>query len=160
MSFPNDRVYTRDVNLQFSDNAAAYTASGYLQVGGVQAVIDLQGNQGTTPLQQARGEWVAEINVTAIKTSATNETYKLLVVVSNDPAFGAGNVVAAGGIELGAAASTDVVNGATSVIGTYEVMFTNNVAGSIYEYAAVYLVTGGTNPSISIEGGLAVLPCT
>lgn len=159
MSFPNDRVYTRDANLQFSDNAAAYTATGYLQVGGAQAIIDLQGNQGTSPVQQARTDLVAEINVTAIKISAGNETYKLFVVVSNDPSFLTGNVVA-GAIEVGKGASLDILNAGDSVIGTYEVMFTNNVAGSIYEYATVYLVEGGTAPSISIEGGFAVLPCT
>lgn len=159
MSFPNDRVYTRDANLQFSDNAAAYTATGYLQVGGASALIDLMGNQGTSPAQQARGEWIAEVNVTAIKISAGNETYKLFVVVSNDPAFLTGNVVAAA-VEVGKGASLDIINAADSVTGTYELMFTNNVAGSIYEYATVYLVAGGTNPSISIEGGFAVLPCT
>lgn len=158
MPFPNDRVYTRDANLQFSDNAAPYGASGYLQVGGAQSIIDLQGNQGTTPAQQARGEWVAEVNVTAIKTTAGNELYKLFVVVSNDPAFGAGNVVNAAAIELGASAQQEFPNGAANVTGTYELMFTNNIAGSIYEYAAVYAVMSGTAPSISIEGGFAVLP--
>lgn len=159
MSFPNDRIYIRDANLQFSDAAAAYTASGYMQVGGATAITDLLGNQGTTPVQQARGEWVAEVNVTALKISAGNETYKLLVVVSNDPGLATGNVVA-GAIEIGKGASLDLLNGADSVIGTYEVMFTNNIAGSIYEYAGVYLVAGGTSPSISIEGGFAPLPCT
>jgi hypothetical protein len=161
MSFPNDRTYTPDINLFFSDNAAAYTASGYLQVGGANALIDLGGNQGTSPVQQARIDAVAVVDVTAIKTSSSNETYKLLVVVSNDPSFGvvtANSVVCAGGIELGYQGSTDVVNGATSVTGRYEVMFSTNIAGSLYEYAAVYLVTGGTNPSINIDGFFAVLP--
>jgi hypothetical protein len=157
MSFPNDRVYTRDANLQFSDNAAAYTATGYLQVGGAQAIIDLQGNQGTSPTQQPRGEWVAEINVTAIDIASGNETYTLYVVVSNSPSFASGNVVA-GAIQMGKGSSLSILGAADSVIGTYEVMFTNNIAGSIYEYATFYLVCGGTTPSISIEGGLAVLP--
>jgi hypothetical protein len=158
MSFPNDRTYQADVNLFFSDNAAAYTASGALQVGGAAAIVDLGGNQGTSPVQQARIEMVAVLDVTAIDISSTNETYKFLVNVSNDPAFGAGNVVNAGAIELGYLASTDVVNGASSVTGRYEVMFTNNIAGSIYEYAQVYLIAGGTTPSISVSGFFATLP--
>ena len=48
MSFPNDRTYTPDINLFLSDNAAAYTASGYLQVGGVNSILDPGGNPGTT----------------------------------------------------------------------------------------------------------------
>ena len=161
MSFPNDRTYTFDINLLFADGAAAQTASGYSQVGGANNITDLGGNQGTSPVQQARIDLVAVMDVTAIKTSNSNETYKFLVVVSNDSSFGvvtANSVVAAGGIELGYLGATDVVNGATSVIGRYEIMFSNNVAGSIYEYAALYLVVGGTNPSITYDGFFAVLP--
>jgi hypothetical protein len=43
------------------------------------------------------------------------------------------------------------------VIGRYEVGFTNQLAGTIYEYAKVYLTAANT-PSISIEGFIAVLP--
>ena len=74
---------------------------------------------------------------TAIKISAGNETYKKLVVlVSNDPAFGAGNCFMAGEIEVGKGVSLDGLDMADSVIGRYEIMFSNNLAGSIYEYAA------------------------
>ena len=158
MSFPNDRTYTVDANLIFADGAAAQTVSGASQVGGVANITDLGGNQGTTPVQQARIDAVAVIDVTAIKTSNSNETYKFLINVSTDPAFGAGNVVNAGAIELSYAGAADVVNGATSVTGRYEVMFSTNIAGSLYEYAQVYLVEGGTNPSITYAGFFAVLP--
>lgn len=157
MSFPNDRTYNFDKNLEFSDGIA-YTASGYLTTAGAQSIIDLGGNQGTSPVESARIEAVAVIDVTAIDVTSSNETYKLLVVVSNDPNFGAAAVVNAGAIELGFAGSTDVINGISSVTGRYEVMFTNQIAGTIYEYAAVYLVAGGTTPSITIEGFFAVLP--
>jgi hypothetical protein len=86
MSFPNDRTYTFDANNEFSDNAAAYTASGYLQKGGADGVVDLGGNQGTSPAQQARIDAVAIFDVTAITVSGT-QTYQLDIVVSNDPAF-------------------------------------------------------------------------
>ena len=46
MSFPNLRTYAFDANTQVSDNAAAYTASGYLQSGGADGIWDLGGNQG------------------------------------------------------------------------------------------------------------------
>ncbi len=158
MPFPNDRTYAFDANLQFADGAAAQTVSGAAQVGGANNITDFGGNQGTSPTQIARIDAVAVIDVTAIKTSASNETYKFLINVSTDPAFGAGNVVNAGAIELGFAGSTDVVNGFTSTTGRYEVMFSLNVAGVVYEYAQVYLVTGGTNPSITYAGFFAILP--
>ena len=158
MSFPNDRTYTPDANLIFADGAAAQTASGVSQVGGVACTIDLGGNQSTTPAQQARHDVVAVIDVTAIKVTSSNETYKFLVNVSNDPAFGSGNVVNAGSIQVGFGGSTDVVNGATSVTGRYEVMFSTNIAGSVYEYVQVYAVLGGTSPSITYDGFYAVIP--
>jgi hypothetical protein len=158
MSFPNDRTYSFDANLILADNAAAYTASGVSQVGGVATTLDLGGNQGTSPAELARIDAVAVIDVTAIKVSAGNETYKLLINASNDPNFGAGNVINVGAIELNAAASDDVPNSAASVTGRYEVMFCTQQAGNIYEFLQLYLVAGGTLPSISISAFVAVLP--
>lgn len=157
MSFPNDRTYTFDANLEFSDNAAAYTASGYLQKGGADGVLDLGGNQGTSPTQQARIDAEAIFDVTAIDVASGNETYQLDIMLSNDPAFLTGNVCAAG-IQLGKGTSLRVTGSADSVIGRYEVGFCNQIAGSIYEYMKVYLTAGGTTPSINIEGFVAVIP--
>lgn len=157
MSFPNDRTYNFDANLQFSDAAAAMTASGYCTVGAATSIIDLGGNQSTSPAQQARIDAVAVCDVTAIDIASGNETYKLLVVVSNDPGLATGNVIA-GEVMLGKGTSLDCLNGADSVVGRYEIMFSTNIAGSIYEYGGVYLVAGGTTPSITIEGFFAVLP--
>ena len=44
MSFPNDRTYSFDANLQFSDGAAALTATGFLLNGGSNGIIDFGGN--------------------------------------------------------------------------------------------------------------------
>jgi hypothetical protein len=158
MSFPNDRTYTPDINLFFSDNAAAYTANGYTQVAAAQSIWDSGGNQGTSPTQQARIDAVAVCDVTALNIATGDEYYKIRVVGSTDPAFGAGNVVCLGGIDLAAANTNDIVNAKAAVIGRYEIMFSTNVAGALYEYVAVYVIVGGTGPSISIEGFFAVLP--
>lgn len=158
MPFPNDRTYNIDANLIFADGAAAQTASGPSTVGGAPQILDLGGNQGTSPLQQARMEAVAIIDVTAIDIASGNETYKFLVNVSNDPSFGSGNVFNAGSIQLNAAGSDDVPNSGNSVTGRYEVMFTNNIAGSIFEYCQIFLVVGGTTPSITYDGFISVLP--
>lgn len=158
MSFPNDRTYSFDANLMLADNAVAYTASGFSQVGGANAILDLGGNQGTNPQELARVDAVAVIDVTALDISSGNETYKMIAVVSNDPNFGAGNVAMAGEIEIGKGVSLDGIDMADSVVGRYELMFTNQLAGQIYEFAALYLVIGGTTPSLNISAFLAVLP--
>jgi hypothetical protein len=169
VSFPNLRTYAFDANTQVSDNAAAYTASGYLQSGGADGIWDLGGNQGATVTlpsiadsttytpQQARIDAMMILDVTAITVSGT-QTYQIDILVSNDPAFAAGNVVCAGGIQLGKGSSLrGPVAQKDSVIGRCEVPFTNNIAGSIYQYVKVYL-TGANTPSINILAFGAVLP--
>lgn len=157
MAFPNDRTYSFDANLQFSDNAAAYTANGYLQSGGADGVIDLGGNQGTSPTQQARIDAMAIFDVTAIDIASANERYTFKILLCNDPAF-ASSVFEAAAITLGKGSAGTPTTLGDSVIGRYELGFTNQVAGTIYEYMKVYLIVAGTTPSISVLGFVAVLP--
>lgn len=171
MAFPNLRTYVFDANNVLSDNSSAYTASGYLQAGGADGVVDFGGNQGITVTlpaiddvssitpQQPRIDAVLVVDVTAIDIASGNETYQLDLMVSNDPNFAAANVVCAGGIQMGKGASLrGAVAQKDSVIGSYELMFTNNIAGAIYQYAKVYLTAGGTTPSINISSYVSVLP--
>lgn len=157
MSFPNDRTYSFDANLEVSDNAAAYTASGYLQKGGADGLIDLGGNQGTSPVQSARIDAMLILDVTAIDLTSGNETYQIDVLGCNDSAFGS-NVQCLAGIQLGKGASLRNANSIDSVAGRYELGFTNQAGGNLYEYVKVYLTVGGTTPSINIEAFVAVLP--
>lgn len=171
MSFPNQRTYSYDANACLSDNAAAYTASGYLQCTGADGVMDLGGNQGVTITlpsiddvssitpQQARIDAVCVFDVTAIDIASGNETYQLDIMVSNDPSFAAGNIVCAGGVQLGKGTSLrGPLAQKDSVIGRYEVEFTNNIAGSLYQFVKAYLTAGGTTPSINISSFISVLP--
>ena len=159
----NDRTYSFDANLELSDNAAAYTATGFAQARGADGLVDLGGNQGTTPKQQARIDAVAVVDVTAMDATTTDEAYRLLVLVSNDPAFAAGSVYVAGEIELAGGVLSVLGPGAAGVTGTagigrYEIMFTNQQAGVYYEYAKMFHVLSGTTPSINYEAFIAVLP--
>lgn len=171
MAFPNQRTYSFDANMLLSDNAAAYTASGYAQVGGADGVVDLGGNQGVTIAlpaiddtptytpQQARIDGYLIVDVTAIDISSGNETYQLDLMVSNDPAFAAGSPVCAGGIQLGKGASLrGAVAQKDSVIGRVEIGFTNNISGLLYQYAKLFVTAGGTTPSINILSFIAVTP--
>lgn len=157
MTVPNERTYAFDADRLLSDNAAAYTASGFAQVASANGIVDLGGNQNVTPKQQARIDAVAVVDVTAIDISSGDESYKLLVLGSNAADMGS-NCVCLGSTQLGKASHTDVPNAADSVVGRYEVPFTNEQAGTKYQYIAVYLVIAGTSPSISLLGFVAVLP--
>jgi len=164
------RTYSFDANAQLSDNAAAYTATGYTQVAGVDGIIDLGGNQGATvtlpsiadvsPItpQQPRIDAYLVVDVTAIDVSSGNETYDLLLLVSNDPGFGAGTVEQAVGISLGKGASRRGINMKDSVTGRIELGFTNQIEGNIYQFGKLYAVLGGTTPSLSIAAFVAVTP--
>lgn len=171
MSFPNQRTYSFDANAVLSDNAAAYTASGYLQAFGADGVVDLGGNQGVTVTlpsiddvssitpQQPRIDAMLILDITALDIASGNETYQIDLMGSNDPNFAAAAPVCLAGIQLGKGASLrGAVAQKDSVIGRVELGFTNNLAGSIYQFVKAYLTTGGTTPSINISSFIAVLP--
>jgi hypothetical protein len=171
-----DRTYAIDANMILSDGAAAYTASGFAQNLGANGVVDLGGNQNVTITlpaiadvttltpQQARIDAVCVIDMTAIATGGT-DLYKVLLLLSNDPAFGAGNVAMGGMLEFGAAASLDTPNGFVTpqpnAIGgsRYEMPFTSEQNNVKYEYCALYnVISGNTSPSITYKAFVAVLP--
>lgn len=171
MPFPNMRTYSFDANAQLSDNAAAYVASGYAQVGGADGIVDLGGNQGATITlpsiadvttltpQQPRIDAQLILDITALDITSGNETYQIDLMVSNDPAFAAGNAVCAAGVQLGKGASLrGAVAQKDSVTGRIELGFTNQVSGNIYQYAKLFLTLGGTTPSINITSFIAVTP--
>ncbi len=157
MSFPNDRTYSFDANLQLSDNAAAYTASGDMQVGGASGIIDLGGNTATNPVQNARIDAIAIFDVTAIDVASGSETYQIDILGSNDPGFATG-VQCLAGIQLGKGSALRNTSSQDSVIGRYELGFTNQAGGNLFEYIKAVLTAGGTTPSISISAFVAVLP--
>ena len=170
-----DRTYAVDANNFLADGAAALTASGYAQYGGADGIIDLGGNQNITVTlpsiaatatltpQQARIDAAVVIDVTAIVVTS-GCYYKLMVLVSNDPAFGATNVMLAGALQLAIAGTGDVPNNFTpptipSIGGNrYEILFSNEQNNVKYEYVKLYVVLGGSNASITFKAFMAVLP--
>ena len=171
-----DRTYSFDANMALADGAIAQTASGYAQYGGADGIVDLGGNQNVTITlpsiadstsitpQQARIDAVCVVDVTAIDISSGNETYRLCVVGSNDPNFGSGKVNCLGEMEIGKGASLGFVNGQDAptvpAIGglRYEIPFSSEQANVKYEFVKLYLVLGGTTPSITFKAFVAVLP--
>ena len=159
----NDRSYTMDANLELSDNAAAYTVTGFTQCRGADGLVDLGGNQGTSPKQQARLDAVCVCKVSVLDATTTDESYRLLVLGSNDPAFANGKVFVLAEVEIGAGVLSVLGPGVagvtgTSGIGDYEIFFTNQQAGVIYQYVKMFMVLGGTTPILNLEAFIAVLP--
>lgn len=169
-----DRTYTFDANLGLSDGAAAIAASGYAQYAGADGIIDLGGNQNVTITlpsiadvstitpQQARIDAMLVIDVTAVTVSGT-ALEKLILVGSNDPAFGAGKTTQLAMMEFGAAASQEqpnaVVTGTPPSVGgsRYEMGFTNEQNNIKYEYIKLYVVISNSG-SITFKAFVAVLP--
>src|SRR5581483_11321144 len=152
-----DRSYSFDANMGLSDGAAAIAASGYAQYGGADGIVDLGGNQNVTVTlpsiadvtsitpQQARIDAVLVVDVTAVTTSGT-ASEKLIIVGSNDPAFGAGKTTQLGMMEFGAIASQEQPNGfisaAPNAVGgsRYEIPFCSEQNNIKYEYVKLYVV--------------------
>lgn len=169
-----DRTYSFDANMALSDGAAAIAATGYAQYGGADGIVDLGGNQNVTVTapsiadvatltpQQARIDAVCVLDVTAVTTTGT-ALAKVILVGSNDPAFGAGKTTQLGMMEFGAIASQSQVNGlitaAPNAIGgsRYEMPFTSEQNNIKYEFVKLYVVISNSG-SITFKAFVAVLP--
>lgn len=152
-----DRSYSFDANLVLSDNGAAYTANGYTQVAGADQILNLGGNQGVTPLQQARMDAVCVIDVTAIDIASGDERYRIKLLACNTADF-ASNVVEIASIGLGKGSSGTPATQKDSVVGQYELMFCTEQASLKYQFLKAFVEVSGTTPSISLLAYIAVLP--
>jgi hypothetical protein len=169
-----DRTYSIDVNMILSDGAAAYAASGYAQYAGADGIIDFGGNQNITVTlpsiadsttitpQQARIDAMLVIDVTAVTTTGT-ASEKIIAVLSNDPAFGAGKTIQAAMMEFGAIVSQEQPNGfvtaAPNAVGgsRYEIGICSEQNNVKYEYLKLYNVIANSG-SITYKAFVAVLP--
>ncbi len=172
--YQGDRSYSFDANMALSDGAAAITVSGYAQYGGADGIVDLGGNQNVTITlpsiadsstitpQQARIDAVCVLDLTAVTTTGT-ASEKVILVGSNDPAFGAGKTIQLGMMEFGAIASQDQPNGfvtaaPASVGGSrYEILFSSEQNNVKYQYVKLYVVIANSG-SITFKAFIAVLP--
>lgn len=153
-----DRTYSFDANLQLSDGSAANTASGFAQVGGVDAILDLGGNQGVTPTQQARMDGVVVIDVNALDIASGDERYTFKLLGSNDSNFGVGNVAELAGLSIGKGTSGTPATLTDGVVGRYELLFCSEQASVKYQYVKLYVSIAGTTPTITFIAFIAVLP--
>lgn len=140
------RTYPFDIQTLLKD-AGAITADAAAQVGGVNQILDLG---------IARIDAIAVIDVTALDISSADENYRLVLQGSNSPTFASGiqNLAI---MELGATAARPG-GAADSLVGRYELMFTNEQADVTYRYVRAYTDVTGTTPSINYTAFVTELP--
>lgn len=137
------RGYNIDIELLLADGAAAVTADGVSQVSSAAA---------TKKVGAGRFEGVLIIDVSAIKISANDEVYHLLLQGSSAEAFSTKETLAQ--ITLGA---TEVRPGGAidSVVGRYEIPFTTEQHDTVYDWIRLYTDVAGTSPSITFKAWVA-----
>jgi hypothetical protein len=132
----NQKDRTYDHSLLMHDTATSISSSAAGAVGGDPAILDLG---------QARVDATLVVDVTALDVGAGDEATVFVQVSDGGPgetAFEAGDWIAAGALILG-----DVtLNGskADSVVGRYELSFTNEINGTTYRYARIYLLVAAS----------------
>lgn len=143
------RTYTFDKNLVLSDGATAITATGTALIGGVttNSILDVGA---------ARLDGQLVIDVSAMDIASADERYMIFLQGSNSSTFASG-IENLGCLDLGA---TAVRGGGAqnSVIGRYELGFTNEQADTVYRYLRIRVVVSGTTPTITFGAFIATDP--
>ncbi|EJB07512.1 hypothetical protein Rleg9DRAFT_6526 [Rhizobium leguminosarum bv. trifolii WSM597] len=148
------RAVPLDVAMAFAITPQTLTASGY--VNSQQAQIDI-GN----------GLWEGRLTMelTALDLASGDETYRLLLLGSNDSAFGNGNVdilatqdfaaASAGRLLPTVAPASTAVPPSGRLSARFVVPVTNLRGQFLFRYLQLYALLGGTTPSISLTAWLA-----
>jgi hypothetical protein len=141
---PRNTNKTLDTLLILKD-AVAVTASGAAQVGGTNKIVDLGAG---------RVDGIVMVDVTAIDVADGNEAYSVVLQGSTTSDFSAGNQPL-GCLMMGDSTVANNLRDVDSVIGRFEVHFTNEQNGTIYRYVRLYTLAAGTTPSITHSAFIA-----
>lgn len=153
---PPEYALPLDSSLQFA-NAQTLTATGY--VNNVNAQIQINPGRLTGFLV---------LDLTAMYVTSADEYYRFLLMGSNDVNWGNGNIATLAFAEFNSASSNALVTTITGAFPTVPpagrggwkraVPFTNNIGGGyLFQYTKLYLVTGGTSPSVTLSAWLVPL---
>lgn len=128
--------YTYDDALELKD-AGAITNSAAATVGGQARVLDLGAG---------RVDGRTILNVTAFDATTGDERSQITMQFSNSADFSSGVV---NGASQGFGAFEVLGGSADPAVGLYELPWTNEINGTVYRYARVYVFGGGTSPSVT-----------
>jgi hypothetical protein len=145
-------------------SAQAFTATGYL-AGNVNATLDLGG---PAPVSAAgRTDFIWTMDITAIDFVTTDEFNRMFLMGSNDVAFGAGNVEILAMHDFAALAANRIIAGTANTGATpaippvglggaiVQLPATNLMQRIYYRYLKMYMVAGGTTPSITLTSWIS-----
>lgn len=125
-----DQTYDHEHLLK---DAGLVAADGAATVSGNAKVVDL-GN--------GRVDARVIIDVTEIEVATGDEVYRIKAQFSNSPSFASGVV---GGTQINLGDSSLLIGeSADSVVGRYELPFTNEINGVLYRYMRLYNDVAGT----------------
>ena len=148
-----ERAVPLDIMTAFS-TGQTLTANGY--VNNTQSQVDI-----------GVGLWEGRLNLdlTALKVSAGDETYRFMLLASNDQAFANGNVDLIAFQDFAAASAgrllptvcppSNAVPSPGKQSSRFTVPVTNKRGIFLMRYLQLYLVVGGTAPSVSLAAWLA-----
>lgn len=128
----NQKDQSYDHNLRLKD-AGLIAADAAWQVGGSDKILDLGDH---------RMDATVIIDVTAIEVASGDEIYRLKLQFSDSATFATG-VIGGPQLHLGDS-STLIGESADSVVGRYELPFTNEINGTTYRYMRGYTDVTGT----------------
>lgn len=143
------RTYPFDIQTLLKD-AGLIAASAAAQVGGAAAILDMGA---------ARIDAVAVIDVTAVEIATGDEDFTIIIQGSNSATFASG-IQNLAMIDVGAAATGRPGGAADSLVGRYELMFTNEQADVTYRYVRAYTKVAGTIATgVNYTAFVTELPC-
>ncbi len=144
-----ERLVPFDVAAAFA-NPQTLTATGY--VNAIQAQVDVG-------LGRFDGYW--SLDVSNLKLSATDETYRFHLLGSNDASWTSGNIeVLASRDFAGLAANRSVpticpASYAVPITGRnatkFVIPFTNLIGAYLFRYVQCYAIIGGTSPTVTLS---------
>lgn len=154
--------YTPDV-LTLMKDAGAVTATGRAQVGGANRTLDF-GNTTSGPAveQVAYTPGRLFIEVTAIDFTTGDETYQVVVFLSDNASaggtgFAAGDVVVVKCVPL-VLGNTDTSHAVTGVntddnvaLGQYSIGIDNEAFATLFRFMCLGHILGGTTPSLNYQ---------
>jgi hypothetical protein len=151
----NQKDQTYDNATRLND-AGAITASAAGLVATVAKVLDF-GAAGPVAAMTGYGRVDGRVicDVSALTVSTADNLYQIKTQFSSSATF-ASSVIGGSVLMLGHATML-VGESAASVIGRYELWFTNEINGTAYRYMRIYTQVAGTTPSINYTAFVANL---
>lgn len=143
--------YTFDALTQLHDGAAI-TASGAGEVNSVAQELDFGSlSPGTLVENIAYTRFDMVVDVTAFDFTTGDETAVLILQLGTVSGFGSGTIVNRAAVSFGADGGLAAAAGADddSALGRVVVGADNEHKGTVFRFARLFAVMGGTTPSIS-----------